>query len=99
MSVTQFREGAAKSIVIALLSAGLTIAGTMVKDRVTVERDRATMEAEIAGIGKRVDLHEGRLTYVAETVVTREELKQDLEGIERRLDDIRMMVAAESRQH
>lgn len=98
MSATTFREGA-KPIIIALLSAGLTIAGTMVKDRVTVERDRATMEAEIAGIGKRVDLHESRLTYVAESVVTRAELKEDLEGIERRLDDIRMMVAEESRRH
>lgn len=91
MSVEQVRQNI-RPLLIALLSAGLTIAGTMVKDRMTTERDRATMEAEIIGITRRVDLHEGRLTYMSESVVTRMELKEDIEGLERRLDDIRTIV-------
>ncbi len=97
MSAESLRQSA-KPFVIALLSAGLTIAGTMVKDRVTVEHDRATAEAVIVGLGKRIDLHEERINFFTESVVTRAELKEDLEGIERRLDDIRLMVAESQRK-
>lgn len=98
MSQGQLRESALKPVIIALLSSGLTIAGTVVKDRLTTERDRATTAAQIDGLTKRVDAHEQRLTWMNEELPTREELRSDMESLQQRLDDIRTIVATEARR-
>lgn len=91
---TRMREGALKPFIIAILSAGLTLAGTMVKDRVERASIEASFTARIDGIGKRVDEHEHRLTWMSENLTTRQELREDIEAVERRLDDIRTIVAS-----
>lgn len=91
MSAAQAREGLLKPFIIALLSAGLTLAGAMVTDRVSRASFEGVMTTKIEGLAKRVDEQQNRLTWMSENLATRGELREDLQTIEQRLNDLRVL--------